>query len=254
MFRAMMNMVLLLSLLAFIIPYPAHSYDMKPIVIQLAPSGAGAAQSVVITNTHTQPIAIEVRTFKRQQNPDGTDILTAEDEDLLVTPPQMVIAPKSSQSFKVRWVGDALPEHELAYRLVTTQLPIKFKQEETDDVSINVNMTYRYEAALYIVPPQSTPSARLVSVAPITDEAGKTWLEARIASDGKRRAILDKASLIITPESGGEPVTLTGESAASLVNLNILVGSERIVRLPWPEAIPPGPVKGELRTEYVVFD
>ena len=47
---------------------------------------------------------------------------------------------------------------------------------------------------------------------------------------------------------------MTGESAASLVNLNILVGNERIVRLPWPDAIAPGPIKGELRTDYVVFD
>ena len=254
MFRTMIGVALLLPLLFFIVSSPAYSYDVKPIVIQLAPSGAGAAQSVVITNTHAQPIAIEVRTFKRQQNPDGTDSLTPEDDDLLVTPPQMVIAPKSSQSFKVRWVGDASPEQELAYRLVTTQLPIKFKQEETSDVSINVNMTYRYEAALYIVPPQSKPSARLVSVAPVTDDAGITWLEARIASDGKRRAILDKASLIITPANGGEPVTMTGESTASLVNLNILVGKERIVRLPWPDVIAPGPIKGELRTDYVVFD
>jgi fimbrial chaperone protein len=254
MFRTILGRVLLLPLLALFFSSPAHSYDLKPIVIQLAPSGAGAAQSVVITNTHTQPIAIEVRTFKREQNPDGTDSLTAEDDDLLVTPPQMVIAPKSSQSFKVRWVGDPLPEQELAYRLVTTQLPIKFKQEETSDVSINVNMTYRYEAALYIVPPQSKPSARLISVAPITDDAGKTWLEARIVSEGTRRAILDQASLIITSENGGPPVTMIGESTASLANLNILVGNERIVRLPWPDAIPIGPVKGELRTDYVVFD
>ncbi|WP_339689287.1 fimbria/pilus periplasmic chaperone [uncultured Parasphingorhabdus sp.] len=254
MFRTILGRVLLLSLVALFFPSPAHSYDLKPIVIQLAPSGAGAAQSVVITNTHTQPIAIEVRTFKRAQNPDGTDSLTAEDDDLLVTPPQMVIGPKSSQSFKVRWVGDARPEQELAYRLVTTQLPIKFKQEETSDVSMNVNMTYRYEAALYIVPPQSTPSARLVSVAPFTDNEGKNWLEAKIVSEGTRRAILDKASLVITPKNGGAPVTMTGERTALLVNLNILVGNERIVRLPWPDEIPLGPVTGELRTDYVVFD
>ncbi len=248
------RVALLLPLAMLVGVTPASSYDMKPIVIQLSPTGAGATQSVVLTNTHDVPIAIEVRAYTRQQNPDGTETREPEDENIIITPPQMVIAPKASQSFKVRWVGDPAPDKELTFRLVSNQLPIKFKNEKQGDVSVNVSMNYRYEAALYIVPPQSKPSARLTGITPVKDESGKDWLEVKILSDGTRRAILDRPILVVKPQNGGTPVTLEGEQMAGIANLNILVGTERVVRLPWPEGMTPGPVEGEFRTEYTVFN
>ena len=233
---------------------PANSYDLKPIIIQLAPTGAGSIQSVLITNTHNEPIAVEVRAYTRLQNPDGTETRTPEDENLIITPPQMVIAPKASQSFKVRWVGDPAPDKEIAFRLVSTQLPIKFKNEKKGNIDVNVSMNYRYEAALYIVPPSSKPSARLTGLAPVKDKDGKTWLEAKILSDGTRRAILSNPVLVVRPANGSTPVTLEGEQMAAIADLNILVGNERVVRLPWPEGMAPGPVEGEFRTEYTVFN
>ncbi len=243
-----------LMALSLLMLSPANAYDLKPIVIQLSPSGSGTTQTVLITNTHKVPIAIEVRAYSRKQNPDGSETRAPEDEDLIISPPQMVIAPKASQNFKVQWVGDPAPEKELAFRLVTTQLPIKFKDQKEGDVSVKVDMSYRYEAALYIVPPKSKPSAKLVSVAPVKGGDGKTWLEAKILSQGTRRAIIEKPSLKLTAENGGDTVTLEGEALAALANQNILVGNERIIRLPWPEGLAVGPVRGELRTEYTVFN
>jgi fimbrial chaperone protein len=254
MFNFLKRSALILLAAMFAALTPAFSYDMKPIVIQLSPTGAAATQSVVLTNTHDVPIAIEVRAYTRAQNPDGTENRTPEEDDLIITPPQMVIAPKASQSFKVRWIGDPAPDKELAFRLVSNQLPIKFRDDKRGDISVNVSMNYRYEAALYVVPPQSRPSARLTGIAPVKDENGKTWLEVKVLSDGTRRAILDKPILVVSSKNGGTPVTMEGEQMASLANLNILVGSERVVRLPWPDGIAPGPVKGELRTEYTVFN
>ncbi|NJM49857.1 MAG: hypothetical protein HC843_02360 [Sphingomonadales bacterium] len=166
----------------------------------------------------------------------------------------MVIAPKASQSFKVQWVGDPAPEKELSYRIVTTQLPIKFKDQKQGEVSVKVDMSYRYEAALYIVPPKSAPSAKLVGLAPVTDDKGAKWLEARILSDGTRRAILDKPVLTVTPQNGGGSISLEGEALAALANQNILVGNERIIRLPWPDGLPFGAVTGDLQTGYTVFN
>jgi fimbrial chaperone protein len=233
---------------------PLSGYDLKPIVIQLSPTGTGASQNVLITNTHNVPIAIEVRAYKRSQRPDGTEERVAEDEDLIISPPQMVIAPKASQSFQVRWVGDQKPEKELAFRLVTKQLPIKFKDQKKGEVSVKVDMSYSYEAALYVVPPQSTPSARLAAAKHVADDQGKSWLELKFASEGSRRAILKNPVLDLSTLNGGAKITLQGDAVKAIANLNLLVGSERVVRLPWPEGLPKGEVAGTLRTEYTVFN
>jgi fimbrial chaperone protein len=232
---------------------PSNAYDLKPILIQLAPSGTGAAQSMIITNTHDEPIAIEIKAYKRSQNLDGSDSREPEENDLIISPPQMVIAPKSSQSIKVRWVGSATVDRELAYRIVTSQLPIKFKSASQGEVNAQLSMNYSYEAALYILPQNAVRNARLVSLTPVQDAAGQQQMEVRIASEGNSRAILRNPTLIVKSKSGGEALSLNGEAAKELSNLNILAGAERIVRIPWPTTMPFGPVEGELQTEYMVL-
>lgn len=230
----------------------ASAYDLQPIVIQLAPSGAGSSGTVVITNSHDEPIAIEVRAYRRSQNPDGTDERTPENENIIITPPQMVVAPGASQAVRLRWIGDSNPERELAFRIVTEQLPIALGPRQTGEAMANLSLAYRYEAALYVVSPGATPAARITRAAPIEAEDGTRWIELDIASEGTRRAILDQPSLVIAPQSG-EPTILDGDVVASLVGLNILSGGYRTVRLPWPAALPFGPIEAELRTDYMVF-
>ena len=231
-----------LSLLC-LTPGVANSYELEPIVVQLTPSGAGAAQSLTITNTHDVPIAIEVKAYRRTQKPDGSEDREIEDNDILITPPQMVIAPGASQSFKVRWIGAPDVTQEQSYRIVTEQLPINLSQARRGDFSAKVSMRYRYEAALYIVPSKASASYRVLSAAP-KEEGGNRWLELDIASEGNARAILQEPTLALS--AGGTTVSLQGDTVKTLDGLNILAGNHRIVRLPWPSELPFGPVEAKL--------
>lgn len=249
--RVMLLFPLILAALWGATPKAGLAYDLSPIVIQLAPSGAGSSDTVVITNSHAVPIAIEVRAYRREQNPDGTDRRVPEDNDIIITPPQMVVAPGASQSIRLRWIGESNPERELAFRIVTEQLPIALGPKRSGEAVANLSLAYRYEAALYVVPPASKPAARITRAAPVEAD-GKRWLEIDIASEGTRRAILDQPTVAVTPQSG-QPTVLEGAAVAPLTALNILSGAYRTVRLPWPEGVTYGPVKAELRTGYMVF-
>ena len=213
----------------------ANAYDLTPIVVQLKPSGPGSSQTMVVTNSHDVPIAIEVQAFERIQLPTGEDQLEPEDDDLIVYPPQMVIPPKSSQSFKVEWVGDPAPERELAYRIVTQQLPIRFEERINANSEADLTIRYRYEAALYILPDGAEPSARLVSVERVRDEAGT-----------------DEPVLELPSGTSNRP-ELSGEAVKPLLGLNILPGVERRIRIVAPAELPPGPLSGALKTRYVVL-
>ncbi|MXO93865.1 fimbria/pilus periplasmic chaperone [Erythrobacter arachoides] len=238
---------------ALIVPVQqAEAYDLTPIVVQLKPNGAGSSQTMVITNSHGVPIAIEIQAFQRTQMPTGEDQLEPEDEDLIVYPPQMVIPPNSSQSFRVQWVGDPAPERELAYRIVTQQLPIRFEERIDADRAADLTVRYRYEAALYILPDGAEPSARLVSVERVRDEAGVESLELAIVSEGTMRAILHEPVIELTA-AGGSALELTGDAITPLEGLNILPGVERRVRIAAPAQLPPGPLSGALTTRYVVL-
>ena len=229
---------------------PMQAYDLSPLVLQLDPTGPGSAGSVLITNSHSVPIAIEIKLFERTQQSDGSDILVPEKGDIVVIPPQMVIAPGSSQSIRVQWTGDPRPEKELAYRLVTEQLPIDFEKKSIGDRSFDLKVQYRYEAALYISAPGTQPSANVKSAGLAKNDNGESILKLHIINSGKRRAILNSPTLDIESGNGKSKVTLSGESVGALNNLNILAGSERVVNLPWPKELPQGEVTVRLQTGY----
>ena len=231
-------------------PAWAVAYDLQPIVIQLSPGGAGSSQTMTLTNTHQEAIAIEVKAFQRNQRPDGTDELVLDEEDLIVFPPQMVIPAGESQSFKVQWVGDSAPARELAYRIVTTQLPIKFNTQEVNGRRADLAVNYRYEAALYIMPPGVQPEAELRSAKIVDSEDGDKQIELEIASIGTMRAILDNPSLVISSTSG-QSATLSGDEIYPLIGLNILPGNTRIVRIPAPAGFNQGPLQATLNHSYV---
>lgn len=236
-------------------PDRAWAFDLKPIVIQLAPSGSASSRSIIVTNSHDEPIAIEVKAFKRAQSPDGSEQRTPEDEDLIISPPQMVVPAKTSQNFKVQWIGDPAPERELAFRLIAEQLPIKLATSTPKDgVEATVTMQYKYEAALYITPPKSAPAISVVGADLVRSPEGAKSLKLTLTSSGTRRAILERPELTLTPGAGGAAVTLTGDQLKGVAGENILAGAERQFLLPWPEGLAEGPVEARLKTGFLVFN
>lgn len=242
------------SLFLVFLAIPAFAYDFRPLVIQLTPAGAGAAQSAIVTNSHQEPIAIEISVRKRAQLEDGTDNLTDEPGDFIISPMQMVIAPGKSQSIRIQWIGESNPKVELAYRLIVNQLPIRFRHETQGERTFDVSMKYRYEAALYVMPKGATPAIRVVSAVPAADAEGKPVLKLKLASEGTRRAILDQPVLTLSPEGGGAAVKLEGDAIKPLINLNVLPGVQRTVDIPWPAALPPGPVLAALQTQFAIVN
>lgn len=253
MFRKVQRFALSAFVMAAVsVSYVANAYDLKPIVVQLEPSGSGSSQTMVITNTHQVPLAIEVKAYERRQLPSGDDELVPEEEDLLIYPPQMVIPPQASQSFQVRWVGEPVVEQELAFRIVTEQLPIKFEKKSEGERTADVTVRYRYEAALYVMPERPEPDATLSSIRRVTSADGTEVLELVIASNGTMRAILDAPVLTIRNGSGAT-YTIEGEEATALQGVNILPGNQRRLEIPVPAQFPPGPITGELKTSYIIL-
>ena len=227
----------------------AFAYQLSPIVAQFAPKGPGASRTFVITNTHAEPIALQIEMFRRSADPTGKETREPEYDDFIVTPPQMVIAPGQSQSIRAQWVGDGAPEKELSYRLVVTQLPIKFAKESSGEgVNVDVSMGYKYEAAVYVSPVSGKPSAQIIKSEAAIDATGQRVLRVTVQSTGERRAILVDPTLTIS--AGGQTVQLSGEDILPFNNRNLIAGSQAILDVPWPASLPFGPVSTSLDTKY----
>jgi len=245
-----MNIVKMALICALLVIVPAShtaAYDLKPLVVELTPSGSGSSGSMTITNTHEVPIAIEISVHKRQQQDDGSDELSPELDDVIINPPQMVMQPGTSQAVRIQWVGDQNPDRELSYRIVTEQLPIRLTKAQRNDRTAELTMKYRYEAALYVAPRGVRPSAKLES-AEVVEQNGVSMLAVTIVSDGTSRAILNEPRLVLAGPQG--EVVVDGESMAAFQGLNVLSGSKRVVFIPAPAGLPSGSISGSLESDF----
>lgn len=230
----------------------AAAYEFAPIVAEFEPSGPGAARSFVVNNTQSGPVALQIEVFARTSDETGNEVRVPDYDSFIITPPQLVVPPGTSQAIRAQWIGPDQLEREQAYRIIVTQLPIRFAADAREgDIQADVSMGYTYEAAAYVSPRGASPSAELVMAEPLLADDGTQMLRLTIRSTGKKRAILDQPRLKISSSSGGS-VELEGERLSALQLKNILSGTQAVIDIPWPEELAFGPVDVQMTTRYFV--
>ena len=226
----------LAAVLASSLALPAAAFKLTPIEMEFAPSGRGATQTFVIENPGSAPEAIELRTYTRDMDAAGEDILVEDIDNFVVFPAQVILQPGQEQAIRVQWIGDPAPSQELAYRLIAEQLPIDLgeAQEEGGQMKLLV----RYIASLYVVPDGAKPDVSLLSAGPAADGAG---LELVFENTGSAHALL--SDLELTINGGGNQVVLTKDQLETVAGQNVLAGHTRHFVMPWPAGIAQGPVE-----------
>jgi fimbrial chaperone protein len=225
---------------------PSQAYRVVPLTIELEPSGRGSQGQFRVINDTPSPVALQVTIQKRETAPDGSDVLTPTDDGQFVLfPPQMVLRPGQSQAVRVQWRGDAAPTSELAFRIITEQLPINLQRERQGGAQ--VTLLLRYEGTLYVSPPNAAPNIAVESAEPSTNDAGEQRLSVTVNNQGTRHALMGNLKLTVT--AGGQSVTMSPEQLEGMNGANILAGATRRFSVAWPDGIPVGPVQVGLEFE-----
>lgn len=203
------------------------------------PSGRGANRTFRVENDSAETIAVQVSMKTREMAPDGKETHRDAEDDFIVYPSQIVLKPKGVQAVRVKWIGNAKPDRELAYRIVAEQLPVNLSKQPEEGVKINI--LTRYVGSVYIVPKGVKPDVVLELVEPRNGEDGKRQLRVRFHNRGTRHVLLRDLKLQV--KSGGKVVEVGRESLQGLADENVLAGGRRELAVPWPSGLPDGPVE-----------
>lgn len=225
----------------------ASAYEMTPILAKLSPAGTGASRTFTIRNPSARPVAIEIAVVSRRHDLDGTERRQPDEDNFIVTPPQLVVGAGQMQNIRVQYIGPSDVDHEAAYRLLANQLPIDFEDESASKVMVN----YNYEIALYVTPQGALPEARLVSVEAVNDPQLGPVVAATVENVGNARAILGKPKLTLRQE--GKVVALAEADLGDMPNAVILAGEKRRFLFKRPDSLGAGALSGEFSTDYVVI-
>lgn len=216
---------LLAALLLGCMASAAPAQRIAPMLYDLTPTGETSSQVLRLDNNLTRPITIETVVYLREIAPDGTEKRTEAGDDFLVFPPQAVIQPNATQSFRVRYIGEPNLDKTRMYVVSFNQLPVSTAEAPSLQFVVN------FGTAAYVSPVGIRPEISVATTTPAAD--GKT-LAVTVNNSGRKHASLALAKFTMT-NAKGESFDLEGESLRAALGLTVVPpGGSRIFTLPVP--------------------
>lgn len=227
-----------------ILTAPAHASRVSPMAVELDPFGRGSVARIEFTNTADRDFPIEVRAYLGEITEDGQLQLTPADDDFLIFPPQLVIAPLQGQVVRVQYVGEPDLDEARVYYIALSELPI-----ELEGGTPKVQITVRFNVFVSVEPDGVSASPRVDTVEPaIIDEA--SGVNVRVANDGKGMLLAGSRNWTVAGmTTSGEPFTREFDSAQMGVTLGagiVAPGKARQFFIPLDVEIEPASVTVEI--------
>jgi fimbrial chaperone protein len=137
---------------AFMSITPAAAMVVQPMVVDLVPGTRQSSTSVTVENTFSQPLTVELRVHDAEPGETGLATTTRESNDLLAFPPQALIPPGQTQTFRIQWVGEVVPSTSRHYFVTVAQLPVEFPEGQSA-----VQLLYNFDIAVNVAVPTLQP-------------------------------------------------------------------------------------------------
>ena len=222
---------------------PSWAFKIEPIARTFTPSGSNATQSYELISDKAEPEAVEMSVVKRSMDLDGKESYEPADDDFLIYPPQIILKPNTRQTVRVTWLGDPIPQAEIAYRLVSKQVPINLKKPDVGAPNRpvgKVEVLLTYMGSLYVRPVNVQPNVVVDSVSVQKNGNDKPMVALILENQGSGRASLRNFSLNLT--SGGKTVVLKPDQVQEITSKVILAKNKRRFIFSYPTGLPQGDV------------
>jgi fimbrial chaperone protein len=224
----------------------ADAMTVQPVVVELQTSGRGMSQTVSVENTFTNALPVELRVEDLTFGPEGLTGTGQDSGDLLVFPPQALIQPGQTQTFRIQYVGDpAIPRSKHFY-VTVAQLPIQLPEGQSA-----IQILYNFRVLASVAPPNTQSAVRVVSAELAHDAAGVAMPAITVTNDSVAHGYLSQGRLRIVQRDGtGREVfrrVIPGPELQQTIGLG-LVGAGQTRRVVIPIALPVD--GGEVEAEF----
>ena len=175
-------------------PVYVSAFQFSPLSQEIVLDRVRPSVNYTVQNTTESPIAVQIRAFTREIDPDGSEVNEPVGDTIHIYPSQMILRPGDIQVVRVRWSGSTDIERGRAYRIVAEQVPVDLDQEEQEGSTL-LRMVLRYSSTLFVQPPEAEPELTVLSVVPAND-SDQSYL-VTIRNDGTGYARLDEGVLVL---------------------------------------------------------
>ena len=209
----------------------AAAMTVQPVVLDLQTAGRGMSQVITVENTFSTPLPVELQIQQLELTEDGVKLTGVDPGDLLVFPPQALIQPGQTQSFRVQYVGDPDLQESKHYYSTVAQLPVKLPEGQSA-----IQILYNFQVLVSIGPQGGKPAIAVVDSA-VSDDAGHHNPLITVRNDSANYGYLSQGKLrVVARDAAGNEVareTLNGPEIQQRMGVGLIGGHQtRKVRLP----------------------
>lgn len=209
---------------------------VQPVVIDLSPTGSGMSQTITVENTFTQPLPVELRVEELTFDQTGLHGTGKDSGDLLIFPPQAIIQPGQTQSFRVQYIGDPALARSKHYYVTVAQLPVQLPQGQSA-----IQILYNFQVLVSVKPAGAKAQLKIAQSEVARDDKGQAVAAITLTNDSPAHGYLSKGRLrIVERDRSGKEVfrrTLAGPEIQQTVGFG-LVGAGQTRRLLIPVQLP----------------
>jgi fimbrial chaperone protein len=227
-------------------PSLSEAMTVQPVVVDLSPSGRRGTQLVSVENTSTEPLPVELRIYEAVLDANGVSVGTTTSEDLLIFPPQAIIAPGATQSFRIQYIGEPEMPRSRHYYVTVAQLPVQLP-EGTSAIQI----VYNFNVIVSVAAPGQRADISAVSGEIVKNADGKPVAAFTVSNAGRNYDYLINGRLrLVQKDAAGKEIfrkTLSGQEIQQTIGFG-LVGPEVARRIVTAIELPSA--EGSLNVEF----
>ena len=203
----------------------ALAMTVQPVVIDLQTAGRDMSQVIQVENTFATPLPVELTIQELELTPDGVKQTGKDPGDLLVFPPQAIIAPGQTQTFRVQYVGDPALAKSKHYYVTVAQLPVKLPEGQSA-----IQILYNFQVLISVSPLGVKPKIEVQSAQITKTPDGKSVPIVTVVNQSPAHGYLSNGHLrIVERDAAGKQVfsrTLSGAEIQQTMGFGLIGGGQ----------------------------
>jgi len=190
----------------------AQAMTVQPVVIDLQTAGRQMSTVITVENTFATPLPVELSVQELELTPDGVKQTGNDPGDLMIFPPQTIIEPGQTQTFRLQYVGDPALAKSKHYYVTVAQLPVKLPEGQSA-----IQILYNFQVLVSVTPAGAKPQITVQGAEIGKNAAGKPIAVLTVANDSAAHGYLANGRLrVVQKDAAGKQLFAKNLSGAEI--------------------------------------
>ena len=190
----------------------AQAMTVQPVVIDLQTAGRQMSTVITVENTFATQLPVELSVQELELTPDGVKQTGNDPGDLMIVPPQTIIEPGQTQTFRLQYVGDPALAKSKHYYVTVAQLPVKLPEGQSA-----IQILYNFQVLVSVTPAGAKPQITVQSAEIGKNAAGQPIAVLTVANDSAAHGYLANGRLrVVQKDAAGKQLFAKNLSGAEI--------------------------------------